>query len=105
MTWLRTLVVAPSGCLIVVGCGTATPENAAAPFNSPPADCVQVQTVGKDTVSRFAGTLYDPKIEFRSERPEQESAEVLTCYSAYTEDGRQHPADSVDPRAATQSTS
>lgn len=100
-TWLRTLVVAPSCCLVVAGCGTTTPEEPGAPFSSPPPDCVQVQAIGKNTVSNFAGNLYDPKLEFRSERPEQEFAEVLTCYGAYTADGQQHPASGADPQAAT----
>lgn len=85
---------------VVVGCGPTTAEESSAPFDSPPQDCAQVQAVGHDEVSRFAGPLFDPKLEFRSERPERESAKVLTCYGAYTADG-QNPPSSTEPRAST----
>ncbi|MEV6558278.1 hypothetical protein AB0M22_21370 [Nocardia sp. NPDC051756] len=98
--WSRALVTASACCLAVVGCGTTTSEKPAPPFSSPPADCVPVQDAGKTAVSSFAGNLYDPKVEFRSERPEHASAKVLTCYGAYTTDG-QHTAGGTDPRVNT----
>ncbi|MFC4374974.1 hypothetical protein ACFO5K_12790 [Nocardia halotolerans] len=54
------------------------------PYSSPPADCLIVLTVGREAVSDFAGSLYDPSVELRSERPEQDGSKLLTCYGAYT---------------------
>ncbi|WP_040732629.1 hypothetical protein [Nocardia tenerifensis] len=52
-------------------------------------------------VSNFAGDLYDPKVEFRSERPAHESAKALTCFGAYTTEQGQQTAGGTGPRTST----
>ncbi|MCP2317743.1 hypothetical protein APR12_003096 [Nocardia amikacinitolerans] len=71
-TWLRIGSLASGCCLALMGCSTTKSDVAAPPYTDPPADCSPVHAVGRDSVSRFAGNLYDPSIELRSERPEQE---------------------------------
>ncbi|MDO3650308.1 hypothetical protein [Nocardia mangyaensis] len=100
VAWVRTSVGVLVGSMAVVGCGTTTSEKPTPPFSAPPADCAPVQEVGNSSVSSFAGRLYEPSLGFRSERPEQEFAKVLTCYGVYVGNG-QLVAGDADPRAAT----
>ncbi|WP_280391929.1 hypothetical protein [Nocardia brasiliensis] len=52
-------------------------------------------------MSNFAGNLYDPKVEFRSEWPGYESAKVLTCFGAYTTEQGQQTEYGTGPRTST----
>ncbi|WP_156371367.1 hypothetical protein [Nocardia arizonensis] len=104
MTLVRLLGTALMCCLVVAGCQTTTSPSREKepPFERPPADCGAVGAASKQAVSDFAGNLYDPKIEFRSERPvAPESVEFLTCYGAYVADERRPAVDGSSPSAST----
>ncbi|MGY0502323.1 hypothetical protein ACWZHB_27855 [Nocardia sp. FBN12] len=74
--------VATASCLTLASCGTT--ESDVAQYSTPPADCAKIYEAAKDSISSFAGDLFDSGIQFKSELPEQDFSKTLTCYGAYT---------------------
>ncbi|MFF3227184.1 hypothetical protein ACFYV7_30605 [Nocardia suismassiliense] len=98
---MTTGILLAAASIALIGCDGKTPESAP-PYSSPPTDCLEVRAVTQDAVSSFAGELYEPKSEFRSEQPQKETAKVLTCYGAFVDDSlRGDDAELAKIRAAT----